>query len=216
MADFSSGFESGANIILSAKRLKQDKELTQKRLDFEAEQKKKEIDNQTAILQKRLDFEAGEGAKNRTQQTSLQQGAQGFQGSQADLDRQQRIKLAQDEMAARAALQQGNLGSQQAMFDKEHDPASPINAARLDLMKAQAEQARQRGENPMGSLESVLPDGAIAKIPMGAAALQKLAAAKAAGGDVATAFPKEAEGRTMVGPDGKRYIIKDGKPVPVK
>jgi hypothetical protein len=173
MPDFSTGFESGANIVLNAKRLKQDqkridqeKELSLKRLDFEAQQRKQDIDNQNTLLQKRLDFEASEGGKSRAQQTSLQQGQQTFTGGQASLDREQRAAAIKAELEARAASQANAQGFQGTLADLDRQQRAQL---------AQGQNAERMAERQTGTFERILPDGSVAKIPMGAASLQALA-----------------------------------------
>lgn len=137
------------------------------------------------------DFRSGESDKERGFRTSERLGTQGFQSGEADKERGFRTSERLGTQGFQASQSDLDRAARSLALDKE----LATRGAALDWQRSP--------ENPANAYYKALAARMPGPDSMGlGATLPK--------------FGQDAEGREVIGPGGKRYIIKNGVPVPVQ
>lgn len=151
-------------------------------------------------------FRSGEGDKERGFRRGERIDSQGFASTQSELERAARV-LAQDkELKARTdmhslelPLKGASLGLQARAQEWAESPNNPLNDFRAIAARRQAQDL-----NDTDGVNGFMING-------GAPSAITGNPGQVNGGR--PQFDKSAEGRIVIGPDGKRYVIKNGWPV---
>lgn len=231
-AGIQQGWDTGSRAVEAKRKRQQDDELERARRALQLETQARELQNRNKLADAELTFRAStakddrnwrsdeavrdrsfrgaEAERDRGWRSNERKDAQGFQSSEAQLDRAARV-LAQDK----------ELKQRTDFFDLE----LPLKGAQLGL-NMRAQEWQENPQNPQNKATAALEAyrnaaaagklGEIDEVSLNGGAPSPLMSRPGQVNGGRPQFDKSTEGRVVTGPDGKRYIIKNGQPVAIQ